>query len=276
MAGATCFEPPCAPGSVGVHVSKVLPSLHCKEALKGNYNSVWISYWTGPWLTDVTQPVQPLPGWHGDAVVVTAPALDAVLYGFGAEGVAVAESYGPSSLAALSDATLPVRTPTDWRDVRFANLVASVPSTWSVHDLSDNEVPNPGACTGAAFSPIGTPAAYVGFSSDDAGCPFLNEDLSRTLQSRPADGLWLAITRSSSGSTEPPLGGLAQSATASTRGVTHDQHGLTMRLLEPVGSQPAGSVWFVVSYGGRETLGLLGLGVAATTAERVLSSIRPS
>jgi hypothetical protein len=273
--GASCLEPPCAPGGEGVHVSSVPPSLHCKEAIKGA-DSVWITYWPGPWLSDARPPVQALPGWRGRAIVVTAPRLDAVIYGFGPSGVAAARSYGRSALASVNGATLPVVTPGGFRSLRFGDLEASVPRSWQVRDLTGSSALNPGECGGSPFNALGTPTAFLGFSRVTASCPFVAARSIWTAMSWPANGIWMATTLPAIGSTVPlPLGVLEHPSGVTTMR-THAQHGLVVSILQPVGELPAGSVSFVVAYRGQQTYGVLGLGDNPLTAEQVLSSIRPS
>jgi hypothetical protein len=209
-------------------------------------------------------------GIAGGGVEVEVPLARATAYGYGTAGIEVAESLGPSSLDELLGhlGRLPT-APASWHREAFGPLSLAVPGTWPATRLSSRQDPPV-----AVNNPCGLRPAFArpwlllgGAAHEVAFCPleaFLLRDAAT-----PGDGVWVLATASRH---LFPLNTFLPVADYALRQLRID--GLAVRLWYPIDSAPAGEVFAVVSTpdGG---IGIrLGVGATATTAERILGSLR--
>jgi hypothetical protein len=249
---------PCGSGaSAAVVVTTVAPRLACPTATR-KADSVWVF------------PLRGKPGakhiqLHNGTVVRSVPSLGVVLYGFGSLGARIVRDAGPSSLAALLSARLPVAVPNGWKTVSFGPLAVSVPRSWPLRFLTGRSWPIPGFCVSPVFP---QPVAYLGAASDaEHSCPIIDAQTILSATAHPGDGIWLTVGQGAAVEHPffPPVGQL----------ITVKGLRVKVRLGLPGAGGGSDTVEVLATVGRTSVVATLGLGINPRVAEDILSSIRP-
>lgn len=199
----------------------------------------------------------------GAGVRVSDRSLGVIVYGFGTQGIAAAESAEPSGLAQLLAATLSART--TGKPLTYEHFVVGVPRAWPVVHLGRTKVvPDPGAC---GFEPFPKPKAYVGVSGVVLFCPDITWASSESSSATPDNGVWLyPISMKIYAAGQVGIGPMFV--------YNRQVGGVTMSIARPVRLSGSGSVVVTLRSGGSRVLMELGLGTTARVALGILESVR--
>jgi hypothetical protein len=247
----------CAPGyDKRVYVSTFPPLLNCP--LNFRRNSVWVVPTARKGATTRRR-----LSYDGGSMILSIPSKGVTLYGFGKPGVHAVETEEPSSLARLLAAHLPVAVPSGWQSVSDGVLSMKVPATLPVRHLAGPNDVNPGSCGGPYFP---SPVVSVGFSTAIVYCPPASSAEAEFLAT-PGNGAWLVGANDAIRlpAVFSPPGTAARSRTI------HGRNATISFALAPNGTNAV--LVGVVADGVPHYL-VLGLGLAPTIAEKILSSLR--
>jgi hypothetical protein len=258
----------CAPGyDERVYVSTFAPQLNCP--LNFRRNSVWVV----PSSKKGATKRQTL-AYDGGSEILTIPSEGVTLYGFGKPGVRAVNSEEPSTLARLLASRQPVAVPSSWPDITDGVVTVAVPPTWAIHALGGPNAINPGTC-GSRYFP--RPAAFVGSGTAVVYCPFVTASGEVSAAVIPGNGAWLV------GADYAPGGGhtvpFSLNVALNPPGTTTEPrtiHGLSTTIGFALAPNGTDVLLVTVVVGGRSHYLVLGLGLAPTIAEQILSSLRAS
>ena len=256
--------PSCAPGpSDTVELVSAAISFTCSSARARTDAAVWIV----PERRGTSDPTRRAFAFSAGSVIISAPQLGVRLYGLGAAGARVAETYTHSALDDVLRASLPAVVPSDWTRVHLGRLSLEAPPSWPRRTLRAKEWWTPGTCLSPYFPhPIVDVGEHAG--NEIFGCTLITATTELDAYASPSDGAWLQSQHGSNPRSAwvAPLGpGRLQ---------LRREYGLRLELSVPSYLVGSNFLEVAVHHDGKVGEVLLGLGRNPNVALAMLSSLR--